>query len=306
MKRKLPSPSTAFARPLKPKIPISMQILPVESMSVYNSNNGNTYLSIHPYQIVIDSRDLISLIENKKECLMVDDYSSIQIHDILNAIHDISVLHSNQNFLETKPAQNCLSTSDPKRPTNAFILFNNTFRKRVKFLFPNYSNSEISKFIGAMWKAVAKEIKEDYINQAIECRRLHKMRYPNFEYKLSRTNAQQDFANPQDSLSTDWENYFNFCIQNASTEAANGTLHCDSFSQLQFANYGASYNFGQDIRNLNTVEQSDMGEWGDVYNVISQFFPDESDQANYIDEQLWDILNNFLTPTTIDSDLLSL
>ncbi|KAG2209798.1 hypothetical protein INT47_001946 [Mucor saturninus] len=294
MKTSFYTKSSPVTRQLRPKLDIPKQTLSIQKLTFSSNKEGKTFVTIYPSQVYITSKDLIEMIEEKKESIPVKNNNCILRDDILYAIHNFA---SDENT--TTPENhisdltNTAQTTEPKRPTNAFILYRTALRKKIKALFPSFSNSDISKFTGAMWKAADKEVKEKYIKQAMECRALHKQMYPNFEYNIKKETSDQaaSVSQKQDLSGDRWDNYFDQCLQNATMEFFNenhsvGDLKNDQGSSNWIDNVNPNV-ISVNSNNLLFEGYQESNEWKEVCNIVSQFFPEDSDQNTLMDDKLW-------------------
>ncbi|KAI1710829.1 HMG (high mobility group) box domain-containing protein [Ditylenchus destructor] len=81
-------------------------------------------------------------------------------------------------------ATNCKkSTGHIKRPMNAFMVWSQMKRRMICERQPDMHNAEISKQLGAQWKALTEEEKRPFVDEAERLRLLHQMEYPDYKYK---------------------------------------------------------------------------------------------------------------------------
>lgn len=292
MKNSLYSKLTPFIRQLKPKVSLPKKTLPIQDLFFSSDLEGNTLIKIYPSQVLITSQELIEMIEEKKESIQVEKSTYVLRENILVAIHnfaceeDTSVAINQDSVLP-----NVLQYAEPRRPTNAFILYRTALRKKIKSLFPSFSNKDISKVTGAMWKAANKEVKDKYIKQAMECSILHKKMYPDFEYNIKKETSEKAVTYGEDySFTSDnWDEYFNWCMQNSTTKIVTEEALMDG------TNLTPNY---IDWNNLNTTREEsfesllgegyhEYNEWKEVCNMVNQFFPEDPDQNVVIDDKLW-------------------
>ncbi|KAI9478630.1 MAG: hypothetical protein EXX96DRAFT_595847 [Benjaminiella poitrasii] len=298
MANNTPSP---LARPLRPKSTSPMHTVSVQNISFQNDIERNTFIVIYPSQIMLDCRDLILMIEEKKDYIIVGNTSYILRKDILKAIQNYPFVNSKSETAKFEPRSSDKSKEDqPKRPTNAFILYNNDLRKKVKTLFPNFSNSDISKLLGAMWKAVDGGIRDEYVKQAVQCRQMHKKMYPDFEYNLKRSSTTQKSTDTKAFGSDSWDNYFDRLFEKTTAESSNGALYADKSNKNEPENVsrlasqlGFELELPYLIQPLSSNSEA-TDEWNEVCNIVSQFFPENTDQNVLIDEQFWSSLDNLL------------
>jgi hypothetical protein len=289
--------SISLVRKLKPKLTQPNSALLIQNISFSDDQDGQTFIKIYPSQISISSRDLIEMIETKKESIQLKNNACVLREDILLAIHnfpceeDIQRREDNQNL----NTPNTTPPNEPKRPTNAFILYRGALQKKIKTLFPSFNNSDISKFIGAMWKAADKEVKQKYIKQAMECRMIHKQKYPNFEYNIKKENVNNETPNSKQYsiLSDNWDSCFDWYLQNATADTVRNGVDAGNDSRYTAVPYtwnNFDSSFSTDLLNPESLQipvYQESEEWREVCNIVAEFFPEDSDQNTLIDDKLW-------------------
>jgi len=70
-----------------------------------------------------------------------------------------------------------------KRPMNAFMVWSQLERMKIREVTPDKHNAEISKELGRRWKLLPEEARQPYIEEAERLRILHQKEYPDYKYK---------------------------------------------------------------------------------------------------------------------------
>ncbi|XP_055585745.1 transcription factor Sox-8-like [Uranotaenia lowii] len=78
-----------------------------------------------------------------------------------------------------------------KRPMNAFMVWAQAARREMSKQEPKLQNSEISKDLGKMWKNLAVEDKQPFIEQAEKLRMTHKKQHPDYKYQPRRKKSKK-------------------------------------------------------------------------------------------------------------------
>ncbi|OBZ89248.1 Transcription factor SOX-6 [Choanephora cucurbitarum] len=282
-----------------------MKATKVEAITFSKDNKGSTILTVFPGAVSIQAKELINMVRENFNEIFIDGSTCILREEILKAIHDYpSDSRYTVSEKSVMSSSNPSKTHEPKRPTNAFIIYNNDHRKKIKMLFPEFNNSEVSKLLGAIWKSIGSEVKDTYIRKAIECRKIHKQKYPHFEYNLKRGLFAQKPSTISTNHSENWDDYFNWCLENVSTQSASGMIREDNLAGLEVAeaNEQMEIHFNPDARLC--IEKNSQESWEEVYNIISNLLPEEDSRNTFFDEQLWGSLDQITVFNETDSDFI--
>lgn len=79
-----------------------------------------------------------------------------------------------------------LANQHIKRPMNGFMVWSSSERKRLAEREPHLHNTELSKRLGEMWRAMSKKEKEPFMDKSKELKVQHKIDHPNYKYRPRR------------------------------------------------------------------------------------------------------------------------
>ncbi|KAI8334215.1 hypothetical protein BC941DRAFT_472800 [Chlamydoabsidia padenii] len=274
----------------------SPAIIPIHKLSVLHTDNSSV-LVLCPSKLRITATLFLNKIALKRDFINIDNKYRVKRQDLLAATEKM-IMDSDLN-LECRSTNQHLdqnpSPNSPKRPPNAFMLYSGTLRKKIKRTFPEYDNSDISKFLGIMWRSANDNIKQKFIEQACVERQRHKMQYPNFEYnsrkELSNTKSSSEHVPENIAETEEWLKEIQQFVQmtenfettpySSLAKMENEALELiNSIStNVELTDFGLT-DIEQQLLpnhqwiNCNLTEELDTRSWRDMCNSISLAYPD--------------------------------
>lgn len=106
---------------------------------------------------------------------------------------------------QSTASQDEQSTSQVKRPMNAFMLWSKEKRRKISSVDPSLHNSHISKILGEEWKMLPLHEKDPYIKKSKTLMEKHKQEHPDYHYKPRQnklTKALKELSSLHSSLTT--------------------------------------------------------------------------------------------------------
>ncbi|KAF7727808.1 hypothetical protein EC973_007039 [Apophysomyces ossiformis] len=171
----------------------------------------------------------------------------------------------------------------PRRPPNAFMLYSCRLRKRIKEVFPEYSNGEVSKFLGAMWRIADTEVKQKYYKLAEEQRQRHRNQFPHYVYN-KKTIQKPTESNDLTFAGMPSSSELNWIDEMAGLMFQPMQLVSDKFSQpWSEAVAGVPFLEGNHMDGLFAfpivTENILADDWKQICDSITECFPDFQDQT---------------------------
>ena len=94
-----------------------------------------------------------------------------------------------------------------KRPMNAFFVWAQIERRKIREMEPDVNNIEISKRLGKRWKTLTEEEKTPHFDEAERLRQLHKKEYPDYKCQPRKKMRTSSPASPVNHSSNSSRNF---------------------------------------------------------------------------------------------------
>ncbi|KAI9322112.1 hypothetical protein BX666DRAFT_2117440 [Dichotomocladium elegans] len=154
--------------------------LDVQNLSI-TTIGDSSYIIIHPSKARIKATDLIDMI--KDDHVITNTGEKVPSQDLVFATTQLFTAMSPEN-----PSTQDISSVPVdvwKRQANAFIRYRRANGKKLQALIPEYSEADISKFLGAVWKITPENIKQKYRQEWSASVAEQRERNPSFRYNPS-------------------------------------------------------------------------------------------------------------------------
>lgn len=279
-------------------------VLFVQKLSITHAGT-QSYLKIHPSQTKIPVEDLLSMVLEKRNYLVTASGEHVQRQDLLSAASHLLEEGGSQHIASTGATYSDplpWNADEPRRPSNAFILYSNATRKRLQEIFPEYPNSEISKVLGALWSSAPDNVKRKYTEKAEELRKLHREIYPTYSYhrqQQKRRDSSPCHSHPatdgqQSSSDQSYEQIdailYQYPIPTAEGllqppfEGPHAVYQTLPSANMQFQESGSANSWETWPE---YIQQAD--EWQDLCNKITSLFPYPEDLHQLLQEPTWPV-----------------
>ena len=94
-----------------------------------------------------------------------------------------------------------------KRPMNAFFVWSQIERRKIRETEPDLKNTEIAKRLGKRWKTMTGEEKTPHFDEAKRLRQLHKKEYPDYKCQPRKKMSTSSPASPVNHSSNSSRNF---------------------------------------------------------------------------------------------------
>lgn len=171
-------------RPDRRPPPLAIQHITVTRIGI------TTVIQIHPSQAYIKAKDIIAMIEKDQNHLITNNGEWVQSREILAATEGLLDTAVSQETTSMDTGYS-ITEAREKRVANAFMRYRSAHARKLHSLYPEYTPGDISKFLGAVWKIVPKEVKDKYQQQWRDSREEQVERFPDYNHNSWKKNKQQ-------------------------------------------------------------------------------------------------------------------
>ncbi|KAI9302510.1 hypothetical protein BJ944DRAFT_205923 [Cunninghamella echinulata] len=278
------SSSTHFHRKIRPLE--TQTTIPIQRLSIHYKNK-KSFIRLHPSKIHIQSSYFLSLLNSNCENISIGPNNNIKRQELLSATE--RMIMDEKNYSDSfYTGKIDLQNDKPRRPPNAFLLYSGSLRKKIRRTFPEYSNSDVSKLLGIMWRTASEEIKDKFTRLAYEEKQRHKLQHPNFEYNLKKQgwNSGESSASQNNLYDNEWLNDINEFLQQTKEfeKNFNGNLNPEDMKEdaimlISSMTEDSELDTSKKWLNSSLFEDNlDPNSWMDMINSITLLYPEYTEE----------------------------
>ncbi|CAO3615025.1 unnamed protein product [Cunninghamella blakesleeana] len=279
-------PSTHFYRKI---LPLEKQtIIPIYKLSIYYKNR-KSFIRLHPSKIHMQSSYLLSFLDSTSENITIDLNNSIKRQDLLSATEKM-IMDGNDGCDSCYNVKIDLQNEKRKKPLNAFLIYSNSLRRKIRRKFPEYSNSDVSKLLGIMWRTASEEIKEKFFQLANEEKQRFKQQQ-HFSHentlKKQESGTAENMVTQNGYYDGEWLNDINEFLQEIkefekdfNSELNPEDMKEDAINLINSLIEESDINHGNNWQSSSLFDDNiDINSWRDMINTITILYPDQAEKS---------------------------
>ncbi|CAG8727775.1 36226_t:CDS:1 [Gigaspora margarita] len=193
----------------------------------------------------IEETDLLFNIENNNgmTVFIPNEYSPVLVRNnnktvnsqnMIKELPGLKIPRIPAYILNTEPHKS-LPEQKSKKPPNSFIIFRNDMCHIVKAKYPQFSNHEVSCFIGKLWCELSQELKREYQQRAKEIKLEYQKQNSGYKYTYKKKSAEISYKkkrletnhkNNGGELTEKVKQILNFHLNNSISKESNEINDC--------------------------------------------------------------------------------